>query len=129
MHFLIRLLINGIVFYLIARYVPGIHANGFGSAVLAAFIFGIVNAIIRPIVLLLTLPFTIITLGLFVIIVNALMFWLATWIAPGFKVDGFVPALIGGIIMAIVGMITNQVFKEQADKLRQKLKLGRRAAE
>ncbi|HLI96571.1 MAG TPA: phage holin family protein [Candidatus Baltobacteraceae bacterium] len=116
MHFLIRLLINGIAFYLIARYVPGIHANGFGYAVLAAFIFGIVNAIVRPIVLLLTLPFTIITLGLFIIVVNALMFWLATWISPGFKVDGFVPALIGGIIMAIVGMITNAVFKEQADR-------------
>ncbi|HET9095132.1 MAG TPA: phage holin family protein, partial [Candidatus Baltobacteraceae bacterium] len=61
MHFLLRLIINGIVFYLIAMYVPGIHANSFGAAVLAAFIFGIVNAIIRPIVLLLTLPFTILT--------------------------------------------------------------------
>lgn len=111
MHFLIRLLINGIVFYLIAMYVPGIHTNGLGAAVLAAFIFGIVNAIVRPIVLLLTLPFTIVTLGLFVIIVNALMFWLATWIAPGFKVDGFMPALWGGIIMMIVGFLTNHLFK------------------
>jgi putative membrane protein len=113
MHFLIRLLINGIVFYLIALYVPGIHANSFAAAVLAAFIFGIVNAIIRPLVLLLTLPFTILTLGLFVIIVNALMFWLATWIAPGFTVHGFRAALIGGIIMTIVGLITTHVFKEE----------------
>jgi putative membrane protein len=113
MHFLLRLLINGIVFYCIAVFVPGIHANGFGSAVLAAFIFGIVNAIVRPIVLLLTLPLTIVTLGLFIIIVNALMFWLATWIAPGFRVDGFTPALIGGIIMMIVGFITNHLLKEQ----------------
>jgi putative membrane protein len=114
MHFLLRLLINGIVFYLIAMYVPGIHTNGFGAAVLAAFIFGIVNAIVRPIVLLLTLPLTIVTLGLFIIIVNALMFWLATWIAPGFKVDGFTPALIGGIIMMIVGIVTNHLLKEQS---------------
>jgi putative membrane protein len=113
MHFIIRLLINGIVFYLIALYVPGIHANSFGAAVLAAFIFGIVNAIIRPIVLLLTLPLTVVTLGLFVIIVNALMFWLATWIAPGFTVHGFKAALIGGIIMTIVGLITTHVFKEE----------------
>lgn len=113
MHFLLRLLINGIVFYCIAMFVPGIHANGFGSAVLAAFIFGIVNAIVRPVVLLLTLPLTIVTLGLFIIIVNALMFWLATWIAPGFHVYGFMPALIGGIIMMIVGIITNHVLKEQ----------------
>lgn len=114
MHFLLRLLINGIVFYCIALYVPGIHASGFGAAVLAAFIFGIVNAIIRPIVLLLTLPISILTLGLFVIIVNALMFWLTTWIAPGFHVDGFTPALIGGIIMTIVGIITNHLFREQS---------------
>lgn len=114
MHFLLRLLINGIVFYCIALYVPGIHANGFGAAVLAAFIFGIVNAVVRPIVLLLTLPFTIVTLGLFIIVVNALMFWLATWITPGFKVDGFTPALIGGIIMMIVGFITNHLLREQS---------------
>lgn len=113
MHFLLRLLINGIAFYLLAMYVPGIHTNGVGSAVLAAFIFGIVNAIVRPIVLLLTLPLTIVTLGLFIIIVNALMFWLATWIAPGFKVDGFMPALIGGIVMTIVGIVTNHLLKEQ----------------
>jgi putative membrane protein len=113
MHFLLRLIINGIVFYLIAMYVPGIHANSFGAAVLAAFIFGIVNAIIRPVVLLLTLPFTILTLGLFIIIVNALMFWLATWIAPGFRVDGFTPALIGGVIMMIVGFITNHLLRER----------------
>lgn len=113
MHFLLRLIINGIVFYLIAMYVPGIHANSFAAAVLAAFIFGIVNAIIRPIVLLLTLPFTILTLGLFIIVVNALMFWLATWIAPGFKVDGFTPALIGGIIMTVVGIITNHLLRER----------------
>jgi putative membrane protein len=113
MHFLLRLLINGIVFYLIAMYVPGIHTTGVAAAVLAAFIFGIVNAIVRPIVLLLTLPLTIVTLGLFIIIVNALMFWLATWIAPGFKVDGFTPALYGGIIMMIVGIITNHLLKER----------------
>jgi|SRR5579884_1089984 len=113
MHFLLRLLINGIVLYCIALYVPGVHANGLGSAVLAAFIFGIVNAVVRPIVLLLTLPLTVLTLGLFIIIVNALMFWLATWITPGFHVDGFRPALIGGIIMMIVGMITNHLFREE----------------
>jgi putative membrane protein len=113
MHFLLRLIINGIVFYCLPYFIHGIHANSFGAAVLAAFIFGVVNAIVRPLVLLLTLPFTILTLGLFVIIVNALMFWLATWIAPGFKVDGFIPALEGGIIMMIVGIITNHLLRER----------------
>jgi|SRR5579884_1559079 len=116
MHLLIRLIINAIVFYLIAIYVPGFHISGWTAAIIAAVIFGLVNAIIRPVVLLLSLPATILTLGLFVIIVNALMFWLTVWITPGFKVDGFMPALIGGIIMTIVSIITNHVFKAESSR-------------
>lgn len=115
MHFIIRLLINAIAFYLIAKYVPGFHVASFTSAVIAALIFGIVNAIVRPILLLLTLPFTIITLGLFVLVINALMFWLTAWIAPGFHVDGFVPAFIGAVIMMIVSYITTQIFKAERE--------------
>lgn len=111
MHFLLRLLINGIVFYCLPYFVQGIHVNNFLAAIIAALIFGIVNAIIRPIVLLLSLPLTIITLGLFVIVVNALMFWLVGWISPGVRVDGFVPALIGAIVMMIVSLITNHLFR------------------
>jgi putative membrane protein len=114
MHLLIRLIINAIVFYLIALYVPGFHISGWTAAIIAAVIFGLVNAIIRPIVLLLSLPATILTLGLFVIVVNALMFWLTVWITPGFKVDGFMPALIGGVIMTVVSIITNHLFKAEA---------------
>lgn len=113
MHFLLRLIINGAAFYFITRFVGGFDPTGFGRAVLVAFIFGIVNAIIRPVVLLLTLPFTIVTLGLFVIIVNALMFWLAAWIG-GIHSHGFTPVLIGAIIMMIVGFITNHLFKESS---------------
>jgi putative membrane protein len=111
MNLLLRFLINAAALYCIALYVPGIHANGIGAALLAALIFGVVNAIVRPIALLLTLPLTIVTLGLFVIIVNALMFWLATWITPGFTVHGFRAALIGAIVMMIVGLITNHLLR------------------
>jgi putative membrane protein len=118
MHLLIRLIINAIVLYLIARYVPGFQISGFTAAIIAAIIFGLVNAVIRPIVLLLSLPATILTLGLFVIIVNALMFWLTVWITPGFHVSGFVPALIGGIIMTIVSILTNHLFKPEREPVR-----------
>jgi putative membrane protein len=64
-------------------------------------------------VIVLTLPITIVTFGLFLIVINALMFWLATWIAPGFKVDGWMPALIGGVVMTIVGLITNHLLKKE----------------
>ena|SRR5579864_7786815 len=116
MHLLLRLIINAIVLYLIALYVPGFHISGFMAAVIAAIIFGLVNAIIRPIVLLLSLPATILTLGLFVIVINAFLFWLTIWITPGFRVDGFVPALIGAIIMMIVSMLTNHLFKAETSR-------------
>jgi putative membrane protein len=111
MHLIIRLIINAIAFYLIATYVPGIHVASFTAALIAAIIFGVINAIIRPLVLLITLPLTVVTLGLFIIIINALMFWLTAYIAPGFKVDGFGPALEGAVIMMIVSFIVSHVFK------------------
>lgn len=114
MHFLIRLLINAAAFYLIATYLPGFHVDSFTAALIAAFIFGLINAILRPIVLLLTLPLTVITLGLFVIIINALMFWLTAAIAPGFHVDGFGPALLGAVIMMVVSYIVSHVFFHRA---------------
>jgi putative membrane protein len=113
MGFLLRLIVTAIVFYFLPRFVHGIHVDNATSAIIAALIFGIVNAVVRPIVLLLTLPATILTLGLFVIIVNALMFWLTAWIAPGFRVDGFMPALIGAIIMMIAGFIVSHLFKDE----------------
>ncbi len=116
MHFLIRLVINAIVFYLIATYMPGfsIHSsNVVVTVLLAALIFGVVNAIIRPIVLLLTLPINIVTLGLFTIIVNALMFWLTIYLVPGFSVAGFLPALEGSIVMMIVSLILSHMFHSE----------------
>jgi len=116
MHLIIRLIVNAVAFYLIATYVPGFHVASFTAALIAAIIFGIVNAIIRPIVLLITLPLTLVTLGLFIIIVNALMFWLTAYLAPGFKVDGFGPALEGAIIMMIVSFIVSHLFKSEDER-------------
>ena len=114
MHFIIRLLVNALALWLIAKYVPGFTmTGGIWTPIIAALIFGIVNALVRPIVLLLTLPITVVTLGLFIIVVNALMFWLVTWITPNFKVSGFGPALIGAIIMMIVSYIVNAIFKAE----------------
>ncbi|HEV3153115.1 MAG TPA: phage holin family protein [Candidatus Baltobacteraceae bacterium] len=113
MHLVLRLLVNAVAFYLIARYVPGFHVANFTAALIAALIFGIVNAILRPIVLLVSLPFTILTLGIFVLIVNALMFWLTALISPGVHVDDFKAAFIGALIMMIVSFLTTQIFKSE----------------
>ena len=110
---LLRLLINALTFYLIAMYVPGFHVADFKAAIIAAIIFGVVNALIRPVVLLISLPFTILTLGIFVLVVNALMFWLTALIAPGVRVDDFKAAFIGALIMMIVSFLTTQIFKSE----------------
>ncbi len=108
-----RLLINALAFYAIARFVPGFHVSSFTSAIVAAVIFGIVNAIVRPLVLLVTLPLTIVTLGIFVLIVNALMIWLTAILAPGVHIDSFEAAFAGGLIMLIVSLLTSHLFKSE----------------
>jgi len=113
MTLLLRLIINAIVFYLIAMFVPGFHIVNFGAAIIAAIIFGLVNAIVRPILLIITLPLTIITLGLFIIVLNALMFWLVVWITPGLRVDGFTPALIGALIMMAVSFVLSHLIRSE----------------
>jgi putative membrane protein len=107
MGFLIRLVVNAAALFLIA-YVPlvqGIHVSGFGGALIAALILGIVNAILRPILVILSLPLEIVTLGLFTLVINALLFWLVGALHVGLTVDGFWPAFWGALVMAIISWI------------------------
>lgn len=107
MHWLLRFLITAVALWAIAVYVPGFHMNGWVDAVVAAIIFGIVNTLIGPVLRLVSLPLTIVTLGLFSIVVNWALFALTVWLSPGFKTTG-VPwpsweaTLVGAIIMMIV---------------------------
>jgi putative membrane protein len=81
--------------------VPGIHVTGFMAAFVAAFILGFINTLIRPIFLILTLPVTLITLGLFIFVINGLLFWLAGSILKGFSVDGFWYGVMGAVVYSI----------------------------
>jgi putative membrane protein len=89
--------------------VSGFVVKSFVAALIAAVIIGLVNAIIRPILVLLTLPITIVTLGLFLFVINAITIWIAGTITPGFHVYGFLPALIGSIVLTIVASVLNFV--------------------
>jgi len=102
MGLLIRLVVNAIALIAVAYIVPGIHVYGIGGALLAALILGIVNAVIRPILIIISLPIEILTLGLFVLVINALLFWFVGWLHVGLYVDGFWPAFWGALVMAIV---------------------------
>lgn len=112
MRLLLRWLISAVTLMLIAYYLPGVAVASFYAALIAALILGLLNALVRPLLLLLTLPVNIITLGLFTFVINALVFWLASSIAKGFYVDGFWPAFWGALIMWLVGVITNSLLKK-----------------
>lgn len=107
MHFLLRFAVTAIALYLIATYVPGFAMNGWGDAVIAAIVFGLVNAIIGPVLRLISLPLTILTIGLFSIVVNWALFAITVKLSPGFHTTGapwpaWESTLVGAIIMMIV---------------------------
>ena len=107
---LIRLAINMAAILAIAYVFPGlVSVDGLGSALAAAFLLGIVNAVIRPIFILLTLPLTIVTLGLFLLVINALMLWLVAGLVSGFHVSGFGGAFFGSILISLVSWILSRV--------------------
>jgi putative membrane protein len=116
MQLIIRFIVNAIVLFLIAKFVPGFnHDIGIGTALIAAVVFGLVNALIGPILRLITLPLNWITHGLFAIVVNFVLFWLTVLIAPNFKATGeinpWLAYLIGAVIMMIVATVMQSVAK------------------
>jgi len=111
MYLLLRWLINALAILAIAYYVPGVVVSGFYAALIVALILGIINALLRPILILLTLPVNILTLGLFTLIINAFLFWFASTIVKGFSVADFAAAFWGALIMWLVSWLTNWLFK------------------
>lgn len=116
MYLLLRWVINALALLLVAYLVPGFHVESFYTAVVVALILGIVNAIIRPILIILTLPVTILTLGLFALIINALLILFVSTIVEGFAIDGFGPAFIGGTLLWIIAWLSG-AFLERKKKL------------
>ncbi|WP_339060454.1 phage holin family protein [Tepidibacillus marianensis] len=107
MRFLVRLILNGFALLVADRLVEGIHIQGVTAAIIAALILGVVNTIIRPILILFTFPITILSLGLFVLIINAITFSFTAAIVNGFTVDSFGAAFWGAIITSIFSWILN----------------------
>lgn len=109
MGLLIRWIVSAIAIILTAYLLPGIHISSLGAALVTAVILGIVNAILKPLLVLFTLPLTILTLGLFTFVINALMILLVSAIVPGFKVDGFWWALLFSIVMSLINSVLLKV--------------------
>jgi putative membrane protein len=120
---LIRWIINAAALAAAAYLVPGINIVGepaWLTVAITALIFGLVNALIRPLLKLLTCPLIILTLGLFTLVINGLMLWLSSWIGKqfsvGFEVTGFVPALLGALVVSVVSFVLTLVFREDDDR-------------
>lgn len=109
MYMLLRWLVSAVALIGIAYYVPGIRVAGFYSALIAALILGLVNAVIRPVIVLLTLPVNILTLGLFTFVINAILFWFVATVVKGFEVTGFWPAFWGALIMSVIGWALSSI--------------------
>jgi putative membrane protein len=112
-HLLIRWLINIVALFVVVQFVPGFHANSWVTLAIAAAVLGLLNALVRPVLFLLTLPLTIVTLGLFLIVLNAIMLELTAWLVTGFRVDTFLAACIGAIVLGIISLLTNRIGRER----------------
>ncbi len=108
-NFLLTWLATAVALLITANIVPGFYVKNFIAALVAAIVIGLVNAFIRPILAILAFPITLLTLGLFTLVINALTLWLASALTPGygFEIRGFLPALLGSIILAIVSSVIN----------------------
>ncbi len=102
---LIQWLLSSVVLLVVAYLVPGFRIHSFGSAMIASLVLGLLNALVRPILFFLTIPITILTLGLFTFVLNAIILRLAAGMLKGFDIDGWLSAIIGAIVLAIVNYV------------------------
>ena len=102
---IVRWLLLAAALLLVAHLYPGVVVKSFGAAMIAALVLGLLNTLLRPLLVLLTLPVTLLTLGLFLFIINALMFYFAAQLLDGLQVSGFAAALIGSLIYSLCGMV------------------------
>lgn len=119
MKIILRILINAAALWAAAAFVPGIHAGGIGSVLALALVFGLVNAFVRPFLKLVSCPIILLTLGLFTLVVNALMLMLAAWLGRGvgieFTVDGFVSAFLGALLISVVSTLLSWILIARSD--------------
>lgn len=113
MGFLIRVLVNGFAIYLVAQIVPGISVSGVLAALGAGLVLGLVNAIVRPVLILLTLPVTLVTLGLFLFVLNAFCLWLTSQLVNGFEVHGLGAALFGTLLISVVSWVLSAFLSDR----------------
>jgi putative membrane protein len=113
MRFLVRLVVNGVAVMVAAYLIPGLHVATISSAFIAGIVLGLVNAVVKPLLFVLTLPFTLITLGLFIFVLNAICLALVAWLVPGFSISGFGAAFLGALVITLVSWLLNGILTDE----------------
>lgn len=111
----LRLIVNAMALYAVVRFIPGISVAGTGNLVVASLVLGFLNAVLRPILSFLSLPVTVLTLGLFTLVVNGVVFALAAWLVPGFNVAGFGSAVLGALAFSVISFLLNLFVRPSKD--------------
>lgn len=106
---IVRWFLNALALMLVAYLYSGVRVEGILQALIAALVLGLVNAVIRPLLILLTLPVTLLTLGLFIFIINAFLFWFVAEVVKGFTVNGFMAAFIGSLMYSVITILTSWI--------------------
>lgn len=109
MNILIHILITALSLLIVAKFIPGVAVDSLTAALIVALVLGLLNFFIRPVLIVLTLPITLLTLGLFIFIINAALFMFAASFIDGFHVDGFVSALLGSVVVSVLSTIGNKL--------------------
>jgi putative membrane protein len=107
----LKWLLNAAALLCVAYLYSGVVVSSFGAALAAAFVIGLFNMVLRPVLVVLTFPVTLVTLGLFLFVINALMFWAAASLLDGFHVSGFSAALLGSLIYSLFGLVIDSAFQ------------------
>lgn len=111
MKLILKWLLSAAALLALAQLYGGVQVQSFGAALIAAFVIGLFNTVVRPILVVLTLPVTVVTLGLFLFVINALMFWAASGLLEGFQVSGFGAALLGSLIYSLFGLLIDSALE------------------
>jgi putative membrane protein len=105
MRLLLLWILNAVALLAVTYLLPSIQVSGFGTALVAALVLGFINTLVRPVLALLTLPLTVLTLGIFYLVLNGMLFWLAGALLPGFEVQGFFSAMVGAILYGVIAWV------------------------
>lgn len=109
MGFLLKFILTAIITYALAAFLPGSYIDGFGTAVLLVIVLAVLNAVLKPILKILGFPITVLTLGLFLLVINAVIVLVADWMLPGFKLEGFFSAVLFSIVLSLATSVVDAV--------------------